>query len=282
MGSNDGQFPQGNSPLPPPNLPPPSVPGQPTVPAAQYAPMGQPSPTPGKKKGLMIGLVVAAVVAVGVAAVLVLGGDDSPSAEPTTTPEPSTTATVPVTEPPATLPVLTAPEPTEPAVEEVAFPWAESEEMQVWIDDENVFQIAVPVEWEASTEAREIFGASGVGISAAPDLAGYRDNDDDVGATAAVMYSSDVGGAFGLLTSFVDAVSVCAENERQSGYETTSGPVELVLFDGCGTGGMYAKAVVALDVGSTTVMVIGQGPGPAGGDVLTMVELILQSFMFQP
>ena len=54
---------------------------------------------------------IAGVAAIAVAAVLVFGGSDDPaSVAPTTTVGASTTMTAPVTEPAATLPVLTTPE----------------------------------------------------------------------------------------------------------------------------------------------------------------------------
>ena len=250
------------------------------MPTAQYAPVapgGQPPSTKGKGKGLIVGLGIAGVAAIAVAAVLVFGGSDDPaSVAPTTTVGASTTMTAPVTEPAATLPVLTTPEVVDTTI---ASPWGDMETSTI-VDETGTFSVQAPVEWESSDGQRTLFGANAVGVSAAPNLDDYVNGDDALGVTVAIVLSADVSGAMGLASSYLDAVDTCNAEDQQSDVPTSLGFAELLLFDGCGTGAMYAKVVYVIEQGTVTVMVAGQGLGPADGDLLTVVQASLDTVTY--
>ena len=156
------------------------------MPTAQYAlvaPGGQPPSAKGKGKGLIVGLGIAGVAAIAVAAVLVFGGSDDPaSVAPTTTVGASTTMTAPVTEPAATLPVLTAPEVVDTTI---ASPWGGTE-LSTIVDETGTFSVRAPVEWESSDGTRTLFGADAYGISAAPNLDDYVNGDEALGVTVEI------------------------------------------------------------------------------------------------
>jgi len=277
MGSSDGQFPQGASALPPPSLPPPSTPTSYGAPLTPGTPVGPVTPRGAKGKGLVIGAALAGVVAIAVAAVVVFGGgDEGPTVAPTTIPAITTTSGVPITEPVATLPVLTTPEVVDTTIPS---PWGDVA-IGTIVDETGLFSVTVPAAWESSNGQRELFGAAGVGVSAAPALDAYVNGDEAAGITVAMVYSSDVDGPVGLATSYLDAIDICTAEDWQSNVETSYGSAELLLFDGCATGSMYAKTVFIVESGMVTVMVAGQGLGPADGDLLTVVQAVLDSVTF--
>ena len=108
----------------------------------------------------------------------------------------------------------------------------------------------------------------------------HFNGDDALGVTVAIVLSADVSGAMGLANSYLDAVDTCNAEDLQSDVPTSLGVAELLLFDGCGTGAMYAKAVFVIEQGTVTVMVAGQGLGPADGDLLTVVQASLDTVTY--
>ena len=158
----------------------------------------------------------------------------------------------------STLPVLTTPEVVDTTI---ASPWGDMETSTI-VDETGTFSVQAPVEWESSDGQRTLFGANAVGVSAAPNLDDYVNGDDALGVTVAIVLSADVSGAMGLANSYLDAVDTCNAEDLQSDVPTSLGVAELLLFDGCGTGAMYAKAVFVIEQGTVTVMVAGASCEP--------------------
>ena len=305
-----------NEPLPPPP-PPPPPPGQPNVPPIpappsgpmpQYQPtqpvppaQGYPStqaypqqtppaaPTPEPKKNNVPWIIAGAVavIAAVVGAVLVFGGGDDDST-PTLGGD-DTEVTFPISVLPTSVPdtqpapedtlVITAPETTQP-LETVAPTVAPGGDGVITVtDDTGSFTLILPDTFQTDTAPIDAQGVQFAQVSGSEDLQSYVNDHDTFGITVLGAPADQVATAVELLDIFDPGAEVCTERVPQSGYVTALGTAEVLLLDGCGTGGASAKVIMAVPVPdqNAIIVAVAQGAGPANSALLEFTQAVIES-----
>jgi hypothetical protein len=307
----------GNNEFPPP--PPPPPPGQPNVPPVppagptpqtppaqvppvqgfppteaypQQAPLPQAAP-PGDEKNRVPWIIagVVAVVAVVIGLVLTLGGDDDtatlgggdteitePEVDDTTASE-STEGATTVASTDDTL-VITAPETTQPAVTVAPTVTVPAGDGVVNVtDDTGSFSLFLPDTFETDTAPIDAQGVQFAQISGSDDLQAYVNDHDTFGITVLTAPADQVATPAELVGIFDPGVDVCSQRVPQSGYTTALGAGELLLLDGCGTGGVFAKVILVVPIPDQNAVIVSvaQGPGPANASLLEFTQAVTES-----
>lgn len=100
-----------------------------------------------------------------------------------------------------------------------------------------------------------------------------------LGITVLVAKADTVPSPADLVHLFDPGADVCADRSAQSGYETINGVAEVLLIDGCGTGGEVSNVVMAIDVPAqqSVILLAAEGLGPSNTDLLDFVQAVGES-----
>lgn len=290
MGNNESfpPPPPGNTPPPPPGQPqqpyyPPTqpqpqyqpAPGQfPTQPIPQqpgYPPQyGQMPPAmapvpPKKKTGLIVGIGVVVVAAI-VAAVVLLGGDDKKKASPGTTAAPVTTdnGTIVLTVPgDTTIPGTDAPNTS-----------VSNGDVLTVTDDTGSFSVMVPSDMTYNSASFDANGNTFARVAASYDLQAFFDGDDEYGWLV-VVAGTETGFTAQSMLDGLSPGDGCASSTDRPTTPTMFGDALVRIFDGCGSSGSSAKAILAVQ-DPTTGKVIGfyaQGADSSSLEALVTVMI---------
>jgi hypothetical protein len=116
-------------------------------------------------------------------------------------------------------------------------------------------------------------------ISGSEDLQSYVNDHDTFGITVLGAPADQVTTAPELVNVFDPGVDVCTSRVPQSGYVTALGTAEVLLLDGCGTGGASAKVIMAVPVPAQNAIIVAvaQGAGPANTALLEFTQAVVES-----
>lgn len=275
--------------MPPVPPPPGAVP-----PPGGVSPSGGQAPGEPSKQHLVPWIIGAAVlvVALVLVAVFALRGDDessgsadttAPSVEPTTTVE--VASSVATTLAPTTAPATVAPTtPTTAAASTTVAPSTTLPDAVVVADDTGVFTVLLLDTFEIDSAPRELAGVQTATVVGATDLAGFDspDDHDTFGIGVAVGPSDQLPSVDELLAAADPGPSVCADRSTKADYPTQVGSAQVLLLDGCGTGGLSAKVVFVLTFPdrNLTMLVGSQGPGPSATDLFDFTQAVVESVVF--
>lgn len=277
---------QPTQPVPP--VPP--VQGYPATQAyPQQMPPAEPTPEPTKNNLPWIIVGVVAAIAVVVGAVLVFGGgdDDSP-----TLGGDDTEVTLPVTVAPTSVPetdateagtddtfVITAPESTQPVATVPPTVAPGGDGVISVTDDTNSFSLFFPDTFLTDTAPIDAQGVQFAQISGSEDLQSYVNDHDTFGITVLGAPADQVATAPELVGIFDPGAEVCTTRVPQSGYVTALGAAEVLLLDGCGTGGASAKVIMVVPVPdqNAVIVAVAQGAGPANSSLLEFTQAVVES-----
>jgi hypothetical protein len=261
----------------------PGTPGGPGGPGG----LGAPGAAPEKSKTpWIIAGVVAAVAAVVVGVLALAGGDDSKTDTLGGGTQDSSVDSTLFTLPPTTQAatddtfVITAPESTAPPSTVVDPATTVSADDVVSVtDDTNTFSIFLPGSFQTDTAPLDAQGVQFAQISGSEDLQAYVNDHDTFGITVLGAQADQVAAPADLVNIFDPGADVCTSRTPQSGYATSLGTAEVLLLDGCGTGGAFAKVIMAVPVPAQNAMVIAvaQGPGPANASLLSFAQAVVES-----
>jgi hypothetical protein len=260
QGSGDGGLPPG----PPPTAPPPSG-GNPKLP------------------WIIAGALAIVVAVVGVVIAL-SSGDDTTSGTVATTLVPTTLPVI--TEAPTTTGPPTTPEPTlqittPPVTDPPSTPVTTAPGVTVVADDTKTFTVLLLDSFETNTAPLVNDNGTFPSVTGANDLAAFTsENDHDTfGISVLVAKSDTVQAPADLVKLFDPGADVCTERSTQSGYETLNGVAEVLLLDGCGTGGNSGTVIMAIDVPAenSVILLVTQGPGPSNTDLLDFAQAVGES-----
>lgn len=253
-------------------------------PAPGGAPPGEP-PNGNSKLPWIITGVVAVVAAVIVGVVLLSsGGDDETTSTTTTavsttvaetTTEVSTTLEPTTTAPPTTLQI------TSPPTTEAPPTTAPDAEVVVVADDTGVFTVIMLDTFQTDTEPVDLNDVTFAHTSGSEDLAAYQSEDDHdtFGVTVLAAPQDQLPSAADLITQLDPGEEICTERTTESGFETLNGTAEVLLLDGCGTGGASSKValIIPLADNPNMLIVLTQGPGPSNTDLLDFAQATIES-----
>jgi len=298
MGNNESfpPPPPGNTPPPPPGQPqqpyyPPTQP-QPQYQQPQYQqpapgqyptqqmpqqggyppqygqmPPAMPPAAPKKKTGLIIGVGVVVVAAI-VAAVVLLGGDDKKKA--------STGTDSPVTSANNGTIVLTVPGDTTIPVVNTDAPNTSLGDGDVIYatDDTGAFTVMVPSDMTYDTGSFDANGNTFARVAASYDLQAFFDGDDEYGWLV-VVAGTETGFTAQSMLDGLSPSDGCASSTDRPTSPTMFGDAIVRIFEGCGTSGTSAKAILAVQ-DSATGKVIGfyaQGADSSSLEALVTVMI---------
>jgi hypothetical protein len=222
-----------------------------------------------------------------VGVVLLTGGDDSKNPTLGGGTENGSVDSTLFTLPPTTLAatddtfVITAPETTAPPVTTAVDPatTVSADDVVNVIDDTNTFSIYLPGSFQTDTAPLDAQGVQFAQISGSENLQAYVNDHDTFGITVLGAQADKVAAPADLVNIFDPGADVCTSRVPQSGYATSIGTAEVLLLDGCGTGGAFAKVIMAVPVPARNAMVIAvaQGPGPANASLLSFAQAVVES-----
>lgn len=288
------------APAPPPGPPPVPQPQGPVPQPTQAYPQqpAVPGVAPGEavppKKNLTPWLIAAAIAAVAVivGAVLAFGGGDDDT--PTLGGDEST-VTVSSVDAPTTVAVtegeddeegsddtlvITAPETTQPqgtVAPTLSTPTGDGAISVT--DDTGTFSVFLPDTFQTDTAPIDAQGVTFAQVSGSDDLQAYVNDHDTFGITVLVAPADQVSAPADLVGAFDPGADVCTQRVPQSGYQTSVGTAELLLLDGCGTGGAFAKVIMVVPVPdqNAVVVAVSQGTAPASGALLDFTQAVVES-----
>ncbi len=261
-----------------------------------YAPVPSPEP-PKNKSGLIIaGALLAIAAAVG-AFLLFSGGDDKKSttlggddttdlttdvtsatlggSSPTlSTPETGVVTTSPTE---ATL-VITLPPTTEGPPTTATSPPDDSG-VQTVTDDTGLFTVILPSNFLFDTAPIEGDAGTFAHISGSADLDAYSAENDTFGISILGAQADQMGTADDFVNQLDPGVEVCTTRTPEAGFPTAVGPASVLLLDGCGSNGTFAKVIMAIAVPEKNLILvaISQGFGPANDMLVEFTQAVFES-----
>ena len=149
--------------------------------------------------------------------------------------------------------------------------------MQTVTDSTGAFSVILPSSF--AVDAEPFTNDAGVvfaQVSGSENLAAYNEDNDTFGVTVLVAPASAVGTAQQFAELLDPGPEVCADGSVDNTYDTGIGEGTLLLLDGCGTGGGFAKVLVSVSLPAQGVVlvVVAQGTGPADDVLREFAEAI--------
>ena len=88
-----------------------------------------------------------------------------------------------------------------------------------------------------------------------------------------------MGTADDVVNQLDPGTEVCTTRTPEVGYPTAVGPASVLLLDGCGTGGTFAKVIMAIAVPEKNLILvaISQGSGPSNDQLLAFTQAVFES-----
>ena len=273
--------------MPPTQAYPMSTPaGAGAVPPGAPPPTGVPPASGGNNKLPWIIAGAVTVVSVIVVAIVLLTGDDKTSSSPTTdSVAVSTTVVASTTVVPQTTLVITTPSTTLAAPTTApTTPDTSEPGVSVFTDDTNTFTVLLLDTFETDTTPIDQDGTQIANVTGATDIEAFSQDDDHdtFGISVSAGPSDQMPSAAELLASADPGDTVCTDRTSKPGYPTLNGNAEVLLLDGCGTDGQFAKVVMVLTFPdrNLTLAVYAQGPGPSNTDLLDFTQAVTESVVF--
>ena len=264
-------------------------PGQPApgmggaTPPGGVPPTGQPPAAGGGANKLpWIIAAAVAVVAIVVVTVVLLTGDDNTTSSPGTTtlvPESSASSTTlapSTTVAPETTLVITTPATSAPTVP----PTTAQPGVNVIVDDTNTFTVLMLDTFEVDPSPTVRDGLTLANVTGSSDVATFlAGTDPDLfGVAVSIGPTAQLPSVQELLDSADPGETVCTNRVRKS-YGTQVGPAEVLLLDGCGTGGLSGQVAMVIPYEGTdlTMLVAVRGPGPSNTDLIDFAQAVAES-----
>jgi hypothetical protein len=255
--------------------------------------LAPPAGEPKKNRNLIIGAGIAAVLVLVIVIVAVTSGNDSTTetlggsttAASVSTTKPSTststgptTSAVPQTTSEPTL-VITTPS-TNEAVVTTAPPVATTipADVQVVTDGTNSFTVGMPKVFNTETAPLDTQGIKFAHVSGSKDLNGYLKSDDVFGITILATTTDKVASPAAFLNLIKPSAGACSKKVTET-ITTSFGKTLVNRYDGCGTGGKFAKVIMSAGVSGqgAVLLAFAQAIGPSSGDLLTFAKVVFET-----
>ncbi len=247
-------------------------PGQP-YPPQQYGQFPQaPAPAPKKNTGLIIGVGVVVVAAVVAAVLIFSGGDD----DKTVTPTPTTRATL-NTGGNDTI-VLTVPDNSivTPIITTPDNPATTFESSLVTVtDDLGEFTVMVPDDMQVLTTPLISDGQQFAQIRASYDIDGFNSTDDAFGFMAVVATGAPGAGRENMIEGLTPTAGCTSQSDSDPPVTTLYGDALVRRFEGCGTGGQFAKIIIAAQDPNTGKLIGFYVQGPDSDTLLSYASVMI-------
>ena len=247
-------------------------PGQP-YPPQQYGQFPQAAaPAPKKNTGLIIGVGVVVVAAVVAAVLIFSGGDDNKTV--TTTP----ITRVPVNTGSNDTIVLTVPDNSivTPIITTPDNPVTTFESSLVTItDDLGEFAVMVPDDMQVLTTPLVSDSQQFAQIRAAYDMDGFNNTDDAFGFMAVVATGAPGTGRENMLDGLSPTAGCTSQSDSDPPVTTLFGDALVRRFEGCGTGGQYAKIIIAAQDPNSGKLIGFYVQGPDSDTLLSYASVMI-------
>jgi len=147
-------------------------------------------------------------------------------------------------------------------------------------DDTGLFAVLLPSDFEVNTSSFSTQSGDVVPrVMGSTSLDAFADDDDTFGISIMEVPITLVATAADALTAFGPDNTTCPQQTTEVGFTTTQGATEVLRADGCGTGGSYAKVIMAIAApdGQHILVALSQGIGPSNDTLLSFTQAVFET-----
>ena len=150
--------------------------------------------------------------------------------------------------------------------------------MQVVTDSTKSFKVTLPKQFDTQVTPIDSNGISFAHVSGSKDLQKYLVSDDVFGISILGATTDKVATPEAFLQLIKPSPGACAKKVTET-ITTSFGRTLVDRYDGCGTGGKFAKVIMSAAVKGQNAVVLAfcQGPAPSDGELFTFAKIVFET-----